>query len=145
MYPEDRVLVCVLRRARDFLALRDEGWYRIPIQRAPRAIDAVYLAFFVSGAHKAMGVVHSGVHFYARVRGHELRRRRDLIPDESDHPRADQLYFRFALDPFQPKIPAILNPTRRAVAFISTTWDRFWAAQIITDLYRDDPVFVRRD
>ena len=36
MYPEDRVLVGVIRRQRDLRLARDEGWYRIPLAHWPR-------------------------------------------------------------------------------------------------------------
>ena len=32
------------------------------------------------------------IRWYAQVRGHELVARRDLLPDEPDHPRAEQRY-----------------------------------------------------
>ena len=37
------------------------------------------------------------IRWYAQVRGHELVTRRDLLPDEPDHPRAEQRYYKLQL------------------------------------------------
>ncbi len=141
MYPEDRVLVGVINRKRDFAAAQEQGWYRIPRARAPRSIDAEYIAFYFS---RAFGAQNGGIHYYARRLGHELVRRRDLLPDEADHERASNLYYKLQLAPLKLKTPPILNPTRRPISFIFTTWDRFVAAKTIADLYSRADWYVER-
>ncbi len=87
MHPEDRVLVAIMNNRRDFGRLRDRGWYRIPVKHAPPTTDeSDYAAFFT----RAFGNERWAIHCCAPVRGHELARRRDLLPDEVDHPHADQ-------------------------------------------------------
>lgn len=141
MHDDDRVLVGVINRLRDFEAARDEGWYRVPVGRAPRAFDSEVVAFYLS---RAFGPQNGGIHFYARRHGHELVRRRDVLPDEADHPRAEQWYYLLQLGPLVPRTPPILNPARRPIAFILTTWDRFCAARTIADLYSRDGYYVVR-
>lgn len=141
MYPEDRVLVGVINRVSDLERVRHEHWYRVPCQQAPNGIYAEYVAFFLSRAFKTQ---NGGVHYYARRTGVELVRRRDLLPDEPDHPRADCWYHKLQLGELRVKEPPILNPTRRRVAFIYTTWDRFCAARELADLYSDADQFVDR-
>ena len=131
-YPDDRVLVGVVNRRRDFEAIRDEGWYRVPLFSAPLCVDTDYLAFYLSGKFNAYGGM---IAFYARRTGFELARRRDLLPAESSHPRADQLYFKLQFRILEIKTPPITNPTKRPVSFIYTTWERFNRATIIADLY----------
>ncbi|MEE8391247.1 MAG: hypothetical protein V3S14_10695, partial [Anaerolineae bacterium] len=78
------------------------------------------------------------------VRGHELVRRRDLFPDEPDHPRADNAYYKLQLGPLiQLELPVYSLRWRR-ITFIETTWDRFTAAEEINDLYASgaDGLFV---
>jgi hypothetical protein len=133
MDADDRVLVGVIRRRRDALRAASERWYRIPYGRMPLGIEAEVLAFFHAGA----------VRWYAPVRGVELAYRRDLLPDEPDHPRADDIYYRVALGDWLERAPPIPNDGRR-FAFIRTTWDRFAAARSVGDLTRDDAGFVRR-
>ncbi len=141
MYPEDRVLVGVINRRRDFELARREHWYRIPQDRAPRSIDAEYIAFYFSRSFKAQ---NGGVHYYAPRTGHELVRRRDLLPGEPQHKRADKLYYKIQLGEIRQKVPPILNPNRRPIAFIFTTWDRFVNAATIADLFSQSDWFVER-
>lgn len=143
MYPDDRVLVSVVRRKRDLQLLVRERWYRIPRQQAHDGIYAEYIAFFLSGtAAKALGA--SGVYYYGRRMGVELVYRHELLPNESDHSRANEMYYKINIESLLPKVPPILNPKRHIVAFIYTTWDRFVAAQEITDLYSCADSFVDR-
>lgn len=141
MYPEDRVLVGVINRKRDLEKARYEHWYRVPQGRVPRGIHAEYVAFFLS---RAFGEMNGGIHYYARRTGLELARRRDLLPGEPDHPRANAVYHKLQFGELRCKEPPVLNDTRRSVAFILTTWDRFSTAETIADLYDKSSEFVDR-
>jgi hypothetical protein len=141
MHPEDRVLVAVMNRPKDFEIARDEGWYRIPEGRAPRGMFFEYVAFYFTGA---FGDRKWAVHYYARILGHELVTRRNLLPDEADHPRAGELYYKLQLGPLQQREPPIVSRRWRRIAFIHTTWDRFEAAQEINDLFVEGGEFVDR-
>jgi len=141
VYPEDRVLVGVINRKRDLDTLQREHWYRVPQGRAPQGIYVEYVAFFLS---RAFAERNGGIYYYARRTGVELVRRRDLLPAEVDHPRADDLYYKLQLAELRHKDPPVLNPNRRAVSFIYTTWDRFIAARQIEDLYSEADHFVDR-
>lgn len=142
MYPDDRVLVGVVTRKKDLKLARDRGWYRIPQSRMPRGVHAEYVALFLNS--RVAGKTESGIYYYAQPAGVELAYRRDLLPDEADHPRADEVYYQVQLRGWQEKAPPVLNPTRRAIAFIYTTWDRFVHAREIKDLYSDADYFVDR-
>jgi hypothetical protein len=141
MYPEDRVLVGVINRKRDFEHARRDHWYRIPQERLPRGVNAEYIAFYFSRAFKER---NGGIHFFAERRGLELAYRHDLLPEEANHPRADGVYYKVQLDDLIEKNPPVLNPTRRVVTFIYTTWDRFVNANTISDLYSKADYFVDR-
>ncbi len=141
MYPEDRVLVGVIRRKRDFEKARAEHWYRVPQGKAPKGVHAEYVAFYLS---RAFGDENGGIRYYARRIGTELARRRDLLPEEATHKRADHWYHKLQLGELRRKDPPILNPTKRPVAFIYTTWDRFVQARVIADLYSKADCFVDR-
>lgn len=135
------MLVAVINRERDLAIAQREHWYRVPVQQAPNGVYAEYIAFFLSRTFKEQ---NGGVHYYARRTGVELARRRDLLPDEASHPRADCLYHKLQFGELRRKEPPILNPTRRGVAFIFTTWDRFCVARTLADLYSDADQFVDR-
>ncbi len=141
MYPEDRVLVGVINRKRDLDKARYEHWYRVPQGRARHGIHAEYLAFFLSRQFKEL---NGGIHYYARLTGYELARRRDLLPEEANHPRADNVYHKLQFGELRRKDPPVLNPTKRPITFIYTTWDRFEQAREIADLYSEADHFVDR-
>jgi hypothetical protein len=142
MFPEDRVIIGVINRKRDLDYARQDHWYRIPQTQMPRGVHAEYLAFFLSG--KVFKDQSGAIHHYARVTGIELVYRRDLLPAEAGHPRAGDVYYRIGLGDLLPKEPPIRNPTRRPIAFVYTTWDRFVSAAVVADLYSRSEYFVDR-
>jgi len=132
-HPEDRVLVAVMNDPRDFEIARDEGWYRIPVKHAPPSTtEAAVLAFYFT---KAFGEEGWAIHWYTPILGHELALRRDLLPDEPDHPRADEPYYKLQLGPLVRLEPPIPSLRWRRITFIETSWDRFAAAREVRDLY----------
>jgi hypothetical protein len=133
--PDDdpAVLVVVVNAPADLARARDEGWYRIPLSRAPARIGAEYLAFYLTGAFPP-GERWS-VRWLAPVRGYTIGARRDLIPAERDHPRADQLYYRVGLGPLEPLPQAIPSRRLRRITFIATTLTRLQTAAEINDLW----------
>lgn len=141
MHPEDRVLVGVISRKKDFAMARDHRWYRIPQGKAEKGIYAEYMAFFFS---RAFGELNSAIHYYARRTGVELLTRRELLPDEANHPRADDVYYKIQLGELKAKAPPIKNAKKRRFSFIYTTWDRFIHATDLVDLYSEADYLVDR-
>ena len=142
MYPEDRVLVGVMPDPKDLERARDQHWYRVPQNRAPKGIHAEYVAFYFT---KRFGEeLRWAIHNFARRTGHELVRRVDLLPDQPDHPRAQEKYYKLQLGPLRDKVPPIRSLRWRRITFIQTTWDRFVAAQEINDLFSSSDQFVDR-
>jgi hypothetical protein len=141
MYPEDRVLVAYVPEPEDFARARAEGWYRIPLQYAPKGLYAEYIAFYFG---QKFGDQKWSVHYYARNLGHELTTRRALLPDQPSHPRADHIYYKVQLGPLEQRRAPIVSLRWRRVTFIHTTWDRFQDASEINDLFLDGGPYVDR-
>jgi hypothetical protein len=132
-YPSDRVLVAIMNNRRDFDIAQDEGWYRIPVLYAPESTtEAAVLAFYFT---RVFDEEKWAIHWYAPVRGHELVHRHDLFPDEVDHPRVDEMYYKIQIGPLAEMERPIPSLRWRRITFIDTTWDRFTAAEEINDLY----------
>ncbi len=126
------VLVAVMNNLRDFEIARDQGWYRIPVDRAPRRLGADYLAFYQT---KAFGAEAWAVNYYAPVLRVRLARRRDLLPGEPDHPRAGDAYHKIEIGPLQ-RLPRPIPSRRlRRITFICTTLQRLLSAEEINDLW----------
>ncbi len=141
MYPEDRVLIALMPSPRDFAIARDQGWYRIPQRQAPKGIHAEYIAFYFN---RSFGEQKWAIHYYGQKLGHELAHRRDLLPDDTNHPRADELYFKIQLGPLQKLDRPIVSLRWRRISFIHSTWDRFVDATEINDLFVEGEPYVDR-
>jgi hypothetical protein len=141
MHPEDRVLVAVMSRPHDFEIARDQGWYRVPEKKATRGVFFEYVAFYFTSAFREHKYA---VHFFARRLGHELVTRRELLPDQPEHPRASEAYYKLQLGTLQRRKPPIVSLRWRRITFLHTTWDRFAAAGEINDLFAEGDEFVDR-
>jgi hypothetical protein len=141
MYPEDRVLVAYVPRPADFEIIRRESWYRIPQRFAPKGLHAEIIAFYFG---QSFGEEKWAIHYYAQNTGHELALRRDLLPDEPDHPHADEIYYKVQLGPLTKLVQPIISLRWRRVTFIHTTWDRFRDATEINDLFIEGGPYVDR-
>jgi very-short-patch-repair endonuclease len=130
-----RVLVAVMNTPRDFEIARDEGWYRIPLRRAPNRVAADYLAFYQT---KAFGDEGWAVNYYAATRRYHLLTRAELLPEEADHPRATERYYKVEIGPLQRLPRPIPSKRLRRITFISTTLERLLQAEEINDLWDRD-------
>lgn len=131
MQPDSSVLVAIMNSPRDFEIARRQGWYRIPQRAAPKFFPPEYIAFYFS---KPFGDEAFSVRWYTAVRGHEMATRRDLLPDEPDHPRADEVYYKLQLGPLRELPHPIPSRRWRRITFILTTGERLFAAWEINDL-----------
>ena len=130
--PTARVLVVIVNRLRDLAAARDEGWYRIPLARAPRALHAEHLAFYQTAA---FGSERWAVRYLAPVRAVGIATRAALLPDEAGHPRARERYYRFALGPLLALPAPLLSRRLRRIAFIPTTAGQLLSASDLNELW----------
>lgn len=126
------VLVAVVNHPRDLQRVREEGWYRIPVKRAPRQIAAEYLALYQTGV---FGDAGRRINFYAPILRYHILTRAELIPEEPDHPRANDSYFKLEVGNLIPLEPPILNARHPRLTFLITTLDRLHAARDVSDLW----------
>lgn len=126
------VLVVVMNNLRDMEIARRERWYRIPVKRAPSRLGAEYLAFYQT---KVFGPEGLAINYYAPVKAYRLARREELLPEEPDHPRAKEWYYKIEIGPLE-KLPRPIPSRRlRRITFIPTTLGRLLRAQEINDLW----------
>ena len=145
MYPDAEarrrtVLVAVVNNPEDLRRAASEGWYRIPQRRAPPRLGADYLAFYQTGAFKEQAEAQT-VTWYAPTRRYRLLTRRELLPAEADHPRANDYYYRIELGPLQRLPQPVPASTFVRVTFIHTTLDRLLSATDVKELFRHDDPF----
>lgn len=129
--PEDLVLVAVLPEVRDLEIARILGWYRIPVQSAPKTVDVDWIAFYLTSAFDQE---RWAVRYIARVKGHELVSRRELLGDEPDHVRADEPYIKVQIGRLY-KLPRPITADRwKRFTFLYTTGERLQQAGTLSDL-----------
>lgn len=125
------ILVAVMTDPRDLEIARLLGWYRIPLRKAPKVVAVDYLAFYQTGA---FGAEKWRIQYIARVRGHELTTRAELLQDEVDHPRAREEYYKIQIGPLERLPQPILAGKWRRITFLYTTGEYLLAAETINDL-----------
>jgi len=128
----ERVLVAIVPRPDDWALVINERWYRIPLAKAPERVGAEYLAFYLPARFGELGC---SIRYYASIERYRLVKRRDLLPDQTRHPRADDRYLKLELGPLLELPHPIPAAKLRRVTFIATTLDRLLVAQEINDLW----------
>lgn len=133
--PEDkaRVLVAVITRRRDLATAREEGWYRIPVAHAPRTLAAEYLAFYQTAAFGKEE--RWAVRYYAPILRYRIATRRELLPNESSHPRANERYYCLDLGAVNSLAVPVPAERLRRVTFIATTFGQLRRATDVRDLW----------
>ena len=130
--PGALMLVEIVPERRDLEMARLLGWYRIPLRFAPKIVSVDYIAFYQTAA---FGREHQWrIETYAVVRGVELTTRRELLRDETEHPRAGEEYYKLQLGPLQPLAKPILAGKWKRITFLYTTGELFYKARTINDL-----------
>ena len=126
------VLVALVNNRRDLEIAREQHWYRLPVRHAPpRAVSAPVLAFYQTAA---FGAEKWAVNYWAEATAWDVVTRRQLLPDQPNHPRASQKYYRLALGELQ-RLPHPIPSRRwRRITFIVTHWERLQEAAEINDL-----------
>lgn len=143
MNDADPVLIVLLPHPRD-LALAQGGSYRIPMRHAPAALaSARALAFYQPASFGE--AARWQVAWWAEVRAVGMQRRRDLLPDEATHPRADEWYAVVALGPLQPFEPPLQASRGRRFLYIPTRWGTLRHCGSLDELLRHAPRPVADD
>lgn len=137
-FPKPDVLVAYLPTPADLEIARREHWYRIRARAAPAALATTrWIAFYLPAA---FGEQKWSVQYLAPVEGTQVVRRRELLPNELDHRRADDDYVRVAIGEVRRLDLPIPSLRRRRIVFIPTTLGKLQAAREINDLYHESPI-----
>jgi len=135
MKKDKTVLVGILKSPHDLKLLRTEHWYRIPFAHSPiRKFD--YIAFYQPAVFGRSGKC---IRYYARALGYNLKRRKDLLPSDSKHPRFWQTYLQVRLGKLQELEKPIRNKSPRRISFAFTTYSCLLGSKNILELYNVAP------
>jgi very-short-patch-repair endonuclease len=129
------VLVAIMNSTRDFEIARTQQWYRIPKESAPdnvktRLIQTI--AFYHTNIFKEEKF---SVRYYASVTNISEVKRKELLPDEINDPKAEYIYFKIEFGPLLQLKEPIISQHGRRIIFIPTSWYKFLKAREINDLF----------
>lgn len=131
MRPTDLILVCLMPTPRDMEIARLLGWYRIPLRTAPKVVAVDYLAFYQPAAFGERG---GQIEFIAKVNGHELTTRGELLRDEADHMRAKEEYYKIQISGLE-KLPQPITADKwKRLTFLYSTGEYLLNAKTLNDL-----------
>lgn len=136
MTGDPAVLIAVLKDRRDLRLLRERGMYRIPAARAPRRTFA-WIAFYQP---KGFGPGASRIRWCAPVLGSRVATRRELVPEEPDHPRAEAAYVAYRMGRPLPLPAPVRNVPPRRVTFAFTTLRRLFASRDLLGVLGIPPI-----
>src|SRR5690349_14182203 len=92
------VLVGIVNHPRELALVKEERWYRIPVIQAKKWINNRWPPKWVAFYHtKSIEGQEYGIYYYAPVIDVREAPRRELFPNEKNHPKADHLYYRVQL------------------------------------------------
>jgi hypothetical protein len=136
--PKILVFIAIMNNGRVLHIANTEHWYRIPVKSAPKRLeDTSYLAFYLT---KAFGDQKWSIPYWANIRKKKIVKRLEILPLESDHPRANEEYYKIEIDDLkQLSVPIICRRGRR-ITFITTTVEKFKSAKEINDLFDESPL-----
>jgi len=130
-------LVAIMNNKADFARAAQEHWYRIPVRTAPKRMDFGHLAFYQT---KIFGEEKWAVNYFAAVKDINIVKRFELLPQERDHPRAQEEYYRVGISNLE-RLPHPIPSRRwRRIVFIPTTLEKLLHAQEINDLWHESPL-----
>lgn len=107
------------------------GWYRIPLRTAPKVVAVDYLAFYQPSSFAERG---GQIEFIAKVNGHELTTRAELLRDEVDHPRAKEEYYKIQLGGLEKLKNPITTDKWKRLTFLYSTGEYLLNAKTVNDL-----------
>lgn len=131
MANSDVVLVGVLKTPRDQKLLLRRHWYRVPVEFLPKR-KFQYIAFYQPAI---FGVNGKRIEYYGKIRRRKVCRRIELLPNEPNHPRANDLYVKFEFSKINKLPRPVKNIIPRRISFGFTTLKRLFSAHNILQLY----------
>lgn len=133
MGAEDLMLIAIINNGRDLDIARTKHWYRIPFKNAPKGLEEVsYIAFYQT---KAFGTQRWSINYWSEIKNCRIVKRSELLPYESDHPRADDQYYKIEMGELKQLPKPIVSRRGRRLVFTVTTLEKFKKAGEINDLF----------
>lgn len=137
-YPPPDMLICLLREINDLSILKDQLWYRIPVNSASKNIDKYqYLSFYQPSTFKNQKWI---IQYYGKIKEITKVMRKKLFPNEPINPKSDFIYNRIELSHLEILSKPIISLRGRRILFVPTTFEKFLHASELNDLFHGSPL-----
>jgi very-short-patch-repair endonuclease len=131
------VLIAILNNPIDLAILRDQGWYRIPVDSAPKRFPPETIAFYQTKLFKDEAY---RILYYGDVSEITQVTRKDLFPEEPENVKTSRSYFKINIKELNKLETPIISHRPRRIVFIPTTRNKFEDAKIVNDLFDASPL-----
>lgn len=131
-------LVAVVSNDADLERFRTHGEYRIPVRAVGHAIaqatlhEICYLALYQTTA--ITDGIAGAIELWGAIAERRIGTRREIVPEQPNHPAANECYHLLRVSPIQGLERPIVAPARRRFSFIRTSRERLLAASTLDDL-----------
>jgi len=133
------LLVALLPKKTALKRLKNEGWYHIPVENAPKRWAPELIAFFqgkVFGDEEAYKV-----RYYGEIEQIDIVPRKELFRTAKRNQfKAERLYYRIQLKELKMRYRPIISYRPRRIVFLPTTLEKFENAEQINDLFDGSPL-----
>ena len=136
-------LVAVVTTDHDLARFRDERWYRLPDRVLGRSLARnVFEELTTLAIYQTAGVTEGlpgAVELWGEISAVDSLTRRELLPDEPNHPAASQLYHRICFSEIHRLQRPLTSQSPRRVTFLRTVRERLLIASDLSDLIIGTP------
>lgn len=145
MHPADFVLIAYIPTPADLQRALEERWYRVPLAHAPLALRYARALAFYQGS--AFGEDRWRVAWWSRIEQVSVAHRFELLPEERNHPRANDLYIKVHLVELKQRVPPLVAKKGRRLLFKTMTWSAFCRAETLDEIFdryrlENDPFYA---
>jgi very-short-patch-repair endonuclease len=132
----EELLVGIVNTQSDFEIIRDQHWYRVPIEKVKNQLERrwppKWIAFYYTNAVKEFSqmIIH-----FAMVTSIKEATRDELLPDEKENYKSKRNYYKISFKKVETLPTPILSRRWRRIVFINTTYKKFINASEVNDLF----------
>jgi very-short-patch-repair endonuclease len=134
----NEMLLAIFKYKYSLTILQEDGWYHIPVDRAPRSFKTAHWLCFYQG--KVFKEEAYRVQYYGEIERYEVVPYRELFPHRIESQKSDWLYYKVHLKELKRLPEPILSFRPRRLSFVPTTIAKFKSARQINDLFNDSPL-----
>jgi very-short-patch-repair endonuclease len=133
------MLLAIFKYKYSLTILQEEGWYHIPVNRAPQTWPPKWMCFYQGKIFEDENRAYR-VEYYGELAGYETVPYRELFPNRLESEKSNWPYYRVRFKELKHLSQHIPSFRPRRFSFVPTTWSKFESAEQINDLFDDSPL-----